>query len=67
MVPCVPSKLIRNKLIILKNNKIRKLYNKSYSLLYITTSKIVNNNTNLYTLFNNSTILLDLLNNSYFK
>jgi hypothetical protein len=53
--------------VILKINNIRKLYSKGYSLLYITSGKTIENNTNSYTLFNNPTILLDPLDNSYFE
>jgi hypothetical protein len=53
--------------VISKINNIQKLYSKGYSLLYITSGKIVDNNTNSYTLLNNPTILLDPLDNSYSK
>jgi hypothetical protein len=54
-----------SKSVILKIDNIQKLYSKGYSLLYITSGKIVDNNTNSYILFNNPTILLDPLDNSY--
>ena len=51
--------------VISKINNIQKLYSKGYSLLYITSGKTVDNNTNSYTLLDNPTILLDPLDNSY--
>jgi hypothetical protein len=51
--------------VILKIDNIQKLYSKGYSLLYITSGKTVDNNTNSYTSLDNPTILLDPLDNSY--